>query len=171
MAELSMRGFGTRLFTGTLSLGTLASEGVVKDDFLQGPTQTQGFRISKLRIAFSLRGKTVSEGPVLCGISCNASSTSLIKARYAISQGTTSKLNDPSIGSSVYVRALGWAHREASGAIAIPSDNTFMDVKLNWSIPEDSALNFWAMNLDTGVLTTGMFVAAVGEIYGVWLND
>ncbi len=170
MAELSMRVFGTRNASGTLALGTLASEGVVKNDFLQGSTQTTGFRISKLRIGLSLRAKTAGEGPVLIGIACNAS-TANIKSRFAASLAPTNKGNDPSIGSSVYVKALGYFAFNTAGDLQIPSDGQLMDVKMNWSIPEDSALQLWAMNLDTGALTTGMFAAAVGEIYGVWLND
>jgi len=134
----------------------------------------QGFRLVMSRISMKLTGKTTAEGPILIGICANVPDVASLKAY--LENDPQGRSSDDAKGNNWFVKLLFQIPLAATenGSNADLADNQSMfEVKYGkngWSIPEGSALNYFAWNMGS-TLTTGAVITIAAEHFGIWLKD
>ncbi len=157
----------------SFALGALAANTALKGATKIDSSRLNGFRVAKVRLAATIRGKTTDEGPILWGLSANMSAAEIKAAIEADPQDSTA---DNSKGEGAWLTFLGQITHGSvegplTGGIGPDVSAPVMDVKVNWSVLEGKDFSLFAYNMDSGALTTGATIAAVLEIFGVWLRD
>ncbi len=159
-----------------ITLGALVAATAIFGASKIDATREQGFRLIMSRISMALLGKTTGQGPIMFGICCNVPSVGNLKEYIE---------NDPQGASSKTEKAKNWFVK-VLGQIplaAIEDGNagngwtmlkqSVVEVKYGkngWSIPEGSALQYFAYNMGS-TLTTGAVITIAAEHFGVWLKD
>ncbi len=164
MAKLSIQGD-----IQTLAPGVLGANAADQDPILQFTANTNGLRISKLRYYIELTGKTAAEGPFIIGFAANKISSTLLALRIR-DANADGELSDSSIGTQIWVRPV-MVIAKAETSLKSHDNGKYIDIDVNWTIPEGSELIFWIFNPTGSNATTGMNLTAIVEAYGVWLND
>ncbi len=122
----------------------------------------------KSRIWLAVSGKTAGEGPVMLGMSMNGTAANIEAAIEADPQSVVEDDNHPKAHYVKPLEMITKAFQEGIGSAQVEGGHTLTP---NWSCPEGQDLLFWAYNMDTSALTTGMIVDIFAEHYGVWLRD
>ncbi len=156
----------------SLALAALASKDVILQNGKIDGSRSQGFRIVNTKIWMEMEGKTVDEGPIQLGISCNAGAAEVEALMEADPQAPS---DDDSRGIGVFVKTLFQVGKKELTIPAAASGRHLMAEisygKNGWSIPEDQPWSVWAFNAGTGALTTGTVFRIFAEHFGVWLRD
>ncbi len=127
----------------------------------------QGKRITKMQISGGWHGATPGEGPVAWGFSTGLTAAEVEETLES----------DPQSSFDVPAQEETMRPVFPMGIIdMITADGVFnnglpFDVNLNWSVREGAGLDVWFYNISGAVLTTGLTLAAVCKIFGVWLSD
>ncbi len=154
-----------------LALGALAGNDAVAGVTKVKAANLQGFRVAKVRIAAQLDQKTTAEGPLVWGLAANMSAAQIeaaIEITRTSSTGTTQK------GPGAWLKILGLIPFAMTAGPITGSNNLsaeMMEVLVNWSTIEGQDFSLFVYNQGAGAITTGAFILAVMEIYGVWLRD
>ncbi len=156
----------------SITLGTLGAATAVFGTSKIDASRAQGFRLIMSRIAAKLTGKTTAEGPLMFGICANVPTVEALKAY--LENDPQGKSSDDAKASNWFVKILGQiplaATEDTSEHFGTDSMTEIKYGKNGWSIPEGSALNYFAFNMGSA-LTTGAVITICAEHYGVWLND
>ncbi len=127
----------------------------------------------KSRITVTVTGKTTAEGPIQFGVECNFADAVAVQA--VLDADPQKRTDDNARGAGTFLMILDKVGLVPT--VMPASDEGFGKVyeisygKNGWSIPEGSALNYWAKNNDSSALTTGTAFQIDAEHFGVWLND
>lgn len=158
-----------------LAIGALAANDAVNGQTKIDSTRLNGFRIAKVKIVATLRGKTASEGPLLWGLCCNMNAAEL---EAAIEADPQSSVADNDKGEGQWLSILGMIPfgmtagplTSTGGAIAGAAAH-MDDHKVNWSVIEGKTFDLFVYNMEGSAVTTGGIIEAAMEIFGVWLRD
>ncbi len=159
-----------------ITLGTLgASTAIFGASEIDG-SRENGFRIAKSRITMTMTGKTTAEGPLLIGVCCNVDTVAQLKSILEADPQKPSA--DTHRGKGTYVRFLGQVGLltiaiPTTAETNFPSQDNVIEIsygKNGWSIPEGSALQYFAFNLGSA-LSSGTVFLITAEHFGVWLRD
>jgi len=154
-----------------VTLGALSGAAAIFGASKIDAGREQGFRLVKSNVTVSFTGKTASEGPISFGVCCNVPTAAELASVL---------VNDPQGSSSNKKRADNWFIKPL-GVISLlatatdAQNNIEMTFEISygkngWSIPEGSALNYYAFNMGSA-LTTGTVIIISAEHFGVWLRD
>ncbi len=159
-----------------LTIGALAGQKAVIQPSLIDSSRLQGFHLIWVKLTGFYDGKTVTEGPVMIGLSCNLTADEL----EAILEDDIQSRSDPTAtgpGSWYYpiivvdIDADEGDIWSGSGNENALRSSLFKKVMVRWTIPEGKAFGFFAYNLEAGTLTTGMTVTFDTQYFGAWLRD
>ncbi len=151
----------------TITLGALAADTSIQTASKIDAGRESGFRVLKTQYWLDVTGKTNDEGGILVGINHNLS----------VAENAEAIAADPQGHAGIARPENEQAMRPVWGLMFIPStvvsvENKLIEpreVKLNWSFPEGSSMNWFAHAF--GSLTTGTVVGVVAKHFGVWLKD
>ncbi len=150
-----------------LTLGTLAANTALQAASRIDAARVQGFRILKTEYFIDVVSMTDGEGPIIVGMQHNLSVAEVAEAILADPQGSKG------IASPENEQAMRpvWPLGVVAVDIANQEKAHWKTVKIGWSIPEDSTLNWFAFNSDASALTTGGKIFIDAKHFGVWLKD
>ncbi len=137
-------------------------------------TNERGFRTSKIEYwLISVDGKTTAEGPIEIGIQVGLTVGELAQAIAASPTGISASQREEAQRAVWPLGVIGekMTSVPANGAEVIGDIMNKMTLKLNWSVKEGQSMTWYAMNRDSGALTTGTVVKIRTKYYGVFLND
>ncbi len=156
-----------------ITLGALAGAAAIFGASKIDAGREQGFRIMKSRLFISMTGKTATEGPILLGVCANIPTAADLAGLLALNPQDIS--DNPERADNWFVKML-----DQIGLETVSYPNNPMVLKTpsysisygrnGWSIPEGSALNYFAFNAGAS-LTTGTVFLIAAEHFGVWLRD
>lgn len=151
-----------------LTLGTLNTDTAIQVASKIDNAREQGFRVLKTEYFVTVSGKTNDEGPIVVGLAHNLSTTEIEEAIQADPQGSKA-LHRPE--NEQATRPV-WPLKMIPATVVGQEDHIVGkdEVKLNWSCPEGTTLQWFAYNFSTQ-LTTGTIVHIFAKHFGVWLKD
>ncbi len=147
-----------------LALSTLGSDTAITNS-LTG-ISAGAYRMMSLKLAWTLSGKTIGEGPLTVGYAHSDYSVTEVKecleAFAAIDQGDKQAQEQ----ADRLIRTVGTFGNQG-GDQAMVALNAGMPVltRLNWLINIGDSVNFFVFNEATAALTTGAVVNAQGDVY------
>ncbi len=149
-------------FETSLSLGTLLNDIVLAAGIL---TFGEDFFVVSVRAAWSWRGATAGEGPIVVGYAHGDLTVT------EIAEAIAAEVTDPDDiiakeRARRPVRLVGqMATIDAEGSLA---DGEVRSRAIRFSVGDGHALNIWAQNQSGATLTTGNNLQITGHILGRW---
>ena len=126
-----------------------------------------GFRVLRTDYWVDFAGKTSGEGPIMVG-------ASVAQDAPTVAQTINTDPQDSSdYGGNAQTKRPVWLlELLEQGETGGPSGRNLKgSFKPRWSAPEGENFDWWAYNMDTATLTTGLLVRIFAKHYGVWLRD
>ncbi len=137
---------------GALATDTLVSEG-------GGTATDQEAIVTSIEVTVARNNGTQGEGPILVGVAHSDYTDAEIEQCVEALGAWTSADKIAEEQSKRLVRMLGTFAGDATEKLW---DGRKRKFKLNWRIADGQAINFWAYNSDSAVLTTGSAVNVDG---------
>ncbi len=142
----------------TIAVGALATLSVATAALNIDGNRLQGVRLKQFKYAPSISAKTNTEGPLIIGLSVGLSAAEIAEALLADPQGIMDEPAGERGNRRVFPLFTVGRNQNASGD-AGTQINAYRNVRFPWKeIPEGVNMFWFAMNLDTSTLTTGMLV-------------
>ncbi len=150
----------------TMAMSTLSDNIVIKANVQA--VFTRRFRLIYVKGFWSLRGGTVTEGPIAIGLAhsdytiaeiAEATDVSVISSSEKIANERAKRL----------VRKIGsFVGAAANEELRGNSGGEQVYTKLNWALEEDFTLDMWAQNRSGAGLTGGQILEFDGKMVGYW---
>lgn len=152
-----------------MALSTLAAGAVIKGQLKIDGSREQGIRLSKMKAACSISGKTTGEGPIIVGL-CNTD-LSVTEVAEAFAADPQKELDTPA--SEQVMREVFPIWHFGKGVLTGQGDaQPYREVRYPWKdVIEGNGLSWFAINLDSGSLTTGTLVDVSSVTIGEWRED
>ncbi len=127
----------------------------------------QGFRISKIRLFGEWHTKTTDEGPLWWGLAIGGSAAQI---ELVLEADPQSSFDKDETADGQWVKPCGVFPFEDTEGSLTPG-MPYIEIVVNWSIPEGQAFQMWVYNQNATPTTTGLTINFFMEIFGVWLRD
>ncbi len=151
------------------AIGSLAAATAILLGTKIDANREQGMKVFRAKLGLYYRAKTADEGPIVWGIACNVADAAALAG--ILTDDEQSGFGDAKQGGMEWWKVLGMIPRLATESPLDKPDSVFVDVKINWVIPEGSKMNVFAFNMDSTALTTGTLLDYYLDWSGVWLRD
>ncbi len=153
----------------SLAVGALAGNDLVGGATKIDGGRLNGFRVVKTRLIGSFTGKTTAEGGVIWGLGIFPTASAAV-VESILEADPQSALGQTFKQEGTWVKPMGMMRLEETEGSLHPGAG-FVDVDINWSVPEGAELMVWAYNQQSGALTTGTVLNLFMQHMGVWLRD
>ncbi len=154
-----------------ITLSTLASGAVLGGALKIDAARENGVRLEKMKAQMSFRGKTDGQGPVVVGLAhVDLSDTEIAECFAADAQKPVDTPDSERVMRKVFpIWMIGKAELSS---ISGRGTNEYIEIAFPWkTIREGSGLKWFAINLDSGSLSTGTVIEIVSVTIGEWLLD
>ncbi len=151
----------------TFAIGALAALDCIGLNTKIDGSRKSGMKVVKSEIWVDYAGKTDVEGPVLFGVAALLNAAEIEVALEADPQGRANVENNQSrrpVWPLLMIAKDGT--KNVNRSLIMP-----LEVKPSWSIPEGEDYTYWAYNMDTSALTSGLVLEIFAKHTGVWLKD
>jgi len=136
-------------------------------------SRQNGYRIMKTEWMMQYEGKTTGEGPIIWGFAMGLTAAEVAAALTADPQSSTDDRNAGETERPIWPLGLIDENSVESGDNAATAAPLQLNGTFNpkWSQPEAQQFIWWAWNMSTGTLTTGLVLRIFAKHFGVWLRD
>ncbi len=160
------------------AIGAVAGNGIAgtESDKVKAANKN-GFRIVKMRCFGQYTLKTEGDGPAIMGVACNLTHAEVL-VQILRDPGNSSA--DGSMPDGGWIKYFGSIPEKSDGVSAsvagwgggsIIPNYGFVDIDVNWSVPEGQNLIYFLYNPTGAAFTTGAKFLVQSVIEGVWLRD
>ncbi len=150
-----------------VALGALAAVDMIAGATKQDGSRDQGFRFTRIEWKASVSHLVAAEGPLLIGL--GGPDLVVSEIEEALESDPQGGNDSPQMEQSMrpfwplalfIADSAGGGHSVQQGVL-----------KMGWSFPEHSNMDFWIYNMGSGALTSGAIADLYMKCFGVWLKD
>lgn len=150
----------------TLTLGALAGGTAILVELLGAADQ--GRKLTKIKAAMEMKGKTAAEGGIIFGFCTGLSATEVAACLLA----NPTRFKDPDLAEAANRRVFPvWYHNDTGTAMINAIEHyLIVDRKVpSWTIPEEQSLHFFAFAHTS--LTSGTIADIIATMVFKWDHD